>query len=188
MPDQLYLSFWLRGFTPGKTLDALERLLGNFPFSQLRPGVSTLRIYAMEFTEPPLFEHTFAGLTDLGTVMSMCAEFENADCAYVIDGWWESMQFVHGAWQLAPSRVTLTCFSPEFENEEGDHLRIDLGPDANYLPQAGSPESVPLVQANVKGLLRMAAALEEKLPVERRKLWSESEDDFLERLEDAIDE
>lgn len=185
MPDQLYLSLWLRDFTPDTMLRHFEQMLGMFPFSSLRPGVRSLKIYALEMAEPPVLEHVFAGETDLGTLAALCREFDNPDCAYIVDGWWELWKY-SDSWKLGPSPVSLACFGPLFDNEEGDHLRIDFGPDTHYLPQPHAPDSARAVHSNIRGMLRLIAELEEALPVERKKLWSESEDNFAERVESAL--
>jgi hypothetical protein len=83
MPDQLCLSLWLRGFGQKNMLRHYRELLSLFPFSRLRPGVSALRIYAIEFSEPALYEQAFAGEVDLDTVVGLAAEFESSDCAYI---------------------------------------------------------------------------------------------------------
>jgi hypothetical protein len=63
MADQLYLSYWLRGFSEGNMLRKFERLLRTFPFSTASTAATTLRIYAMEYAEPPLLEVSFASPT-----------------------------------------------------------------------------------------------------------------------------
>ncbi len=162
-----------------------EQLLGAFPFSKLRPGIGALRIYALELAEPPVLEHAFAGETDIDTVVAMCREFENSDCAYVVDGWWELWKYTD-AWKLGPSPVSLACWGPQFENGEGDHLRIDFGPETNYLSQPHAPGSTRAIHSNIRGVLRLTGELEESLPVDRKRLWSESEEDFAERVESAL--
>ena len=187
MPDQLYLSLWFRDYTPDNMLDYFEQLLRLFPFSNIRPGIAGLKIYALEYAEPPALEHAFAGETDAETVAGMCGEFENPDSAYIVDAWWDLFKY-NGAWQLTPSRVSLTCYGPEFENDERDHLRIDFGPDAEYLPRPDLPDSARAMQSNLTSVLRLVSDLEEVLPIERKKLWSEGEENFAERLESAFDE
>jgi hypothetical protein len=182
MPDQLCLSLWLRNFGRQNMLRHLRQLLGLFPFSNLRPGIAALRIYALEFSEPALFEQLFAGEADPDTVAGLAAEFEAADCAYLVEGWWELWHYENG-WQLTPSRVTLACYGPEFDNDLGDHLRLELGVETLFLPQAGVPESARKAQSNLASLVRLAHDIEKGMPVERRTLWSESGEDFAERLE-----
>lgn len=187
MPDRLYLSLWLRSFTERTMLRHFEELLRTFPFSRLQPGISQLRVYALEFAEPPLFEEAFTAETGPEVVLELAREFHNPDCAYLVDGWWDLWRF-SGSWELAPARVSLLCLGPDFDNEEGDHLRIDFGPDAGFLPQPEVPGSARKLQSNLRGLLRLVKEIEQSLPVERRTLWSESGANFAERLGAAIGE
>ena len=188
MPDRLYLSLWLRGFAEGAILGRLETLLGVFPFSRQRPGISALRIYALEFAEPALFEQLFAGEPDIETVIGLAGEFHNPDCAYVVEGWWDLWQYRSAGWELAPARVTLICFGPEFDNEVGDHLRIELGTDLDFLPRPEAPQSARRMHSNLQSVVRLARDLEQALPMERRRLWTESGEDLAARLEEVADE
>lgn len=187
MPDQLYLSLWLRAFTAENMLRQFDEVLQIFPFSRLRPGVASLKVYALEYAEPPVFEHAFSAETDAATVIGMLREFDHADCAYIVEGRWEIWKYNNG-WKLTPARVSLTCFGPLFENDERDHVRIEFGPETNYLPHPRLPDSARAVQSNLRGLLRFLEELEEALPVERKSLWSELEENFAERLEAALAE
>lgn len=187
MPDRLYLSLWIRGFDESNMLGHFERMLRTFPFSRLRPGIATLRIYAIEDAEPPLLEQAFTPGTGVEAVLAAAREFQNADCLYIVDGWWELWQFERD-WKLAPAAVSLCCFGPLFENEVGDHLRIESGSEEHFLPRAEVAQSARAMQSNLKGLLRLARELEAALPVEERRLWSESGENLGERLDSALED
>jgi hypothetical protein len=185
MQDPLNLSLWLRGFSSRNMLDSFERLLSLFPFSGLRPGVAGIKIYAIEYAEPVLLEEAFTEETEIGTAMDICREFESPDCVYSVDGYWDLWRFDKG-WNLTPVRVTLSCFGPEFDNEVKDHLRLELGPESDFLPVAGAPQAQRKAQSNLVGIVRLAHDLEQEMPVERRSLWSESGENFADRLDDAF--
>lgn len=185
MPDQIFLSLWIRGFDGDTMLRHFQDLLRVFPFSRLRPGISLLRVYAIEFVEPPLLEQAFTAEADIPSVIEIAAEFRNPDCAYLVDGWWEMLQY-STAWELKPAPVILSCYGPLFDNEEGDQLRIEFGPDTNFLPQPGLPDGVRKAQSNLKGLLRLVKEIEASLPLERRRLWTESGENFAEMVDDAL--
>jgi hypothetical protein len=186
MPDQVCLSLWLRGFNQKTMFDRFRELLHAFPFSNLRPGIGALRVYAIEFTEPGLSEQMFAHEVDPDTVMEFVQEFQEPDCAYLVEGWWDLWRY-DGGWQLAPSPVVLSCFGPLFENDEGDHLRLDLGPEDFFLPLDGVPDAARKAHSNLQSIVRLAHELEERLPVSRQNLWSESGEDLAERLRELAD-
>ncbi len=185
MPDRLYLSLWVRRFDAATMLRHFEELLRLFPFSHLRPGIGSLRVYAIEDREPALLERSFTEAVEPGAVAELCREFENPDCAYVVDGWWELWRY-EADWQLRPSPVVLTCFGPDFDSDLGDNLRLDLGLESDFLPQPGAPQSTQKAKSNLAGLVRLAREIEAAMPVERRSLWSESGENFADRLDDAL--
>ncbi len=181
MPERVFLSLWIRGFNERNMLDQFGQMLGRFPYSRLRPGIDALRVYAFEDSEPPALEHLFSGPPDLEAVLKLAREFEHADCAYLVDGWWELWRF-EGDWKLAPSRVTLCCFGPAFDNPMGDHLRLEVSSDADFTPRPELPGGVRAVESNLQGLLRLAHELGEALPLERQRVWSEAGEDLAPRL------
>ncbi len=62
----------------------------------------------------------------LADVIAAAAEFTLDDCVCEVDTAWDLWQFA-GDWKLAPASVTLAFFGPMFDNELGDHIRIDFG-------------------------------------------------------------
>lgn len=189
MPDQLCLSLRLRDFDEHTMLACFRELLRLFPFSALRPGIAALRIYALEFTEPGLSEQMFAGDVDAETLVELAEEFPEPDCAYLLEGWWDLWRHdANGNWQLSPSPVVLTCFGPQFENEIGDHLRLELGPEERFLPLVGVPQSARKAHSNLQSIARLAREIEKRMPLERQSLWSESGEDFAEHLMELADE
>ena len=163
MSDQLNLSLWLRGFQQETMLARFEQLLRMFPFTRLRSGVSEVKIYAVGFSEPPLVEQAYTDDATAESVMALCNDFKNPDCAYEVEGWWDLWRYEKD-WQLVPVRALLTCFGPEFENEMGDHLRLQLGGELDFLPVAGTPLSLRKAQSNLAGLVRLARELRRSAP------------------------
>lgn len=188
MPDQIVLSLWLLDYCAHTMLPHFEHVLRAFPFSKLRPGVAGVRIYALEFAEPAVFEQVFAGEADIETTIGVCREFENADCAYVVEGWWELWRYENEAWELAPARVSLICYGPGFEHDNSDNIRLELGSERDFLPLTGVALSPRKSDSNLRSVVRLARDLEEGLALERRSLWTESGDELIEQLDEALDD
>ncbi len=185
MAEQLYLSYWLRGFTEQTMLREFGRLLASFPFSIVAPCARVLRVYAFQFAEPALAEHVVAPEAEVGEILDAAREHHNPDSCFLLEAHWDLWQYDSG-WRLKPSPVTLACFGPDFDNDLGDHLRVEAGLDTHFLPQEELLEGAGKVQSNIRGLLRLAHELDQVLPVEKRRLWSESGESFAERLQAAL--
>jgi hypothetical protein len=179
--DRLYLSCWVRGFTANNMLRQFERMLGVFPHSKLAARGPVLRIYAIEQLEPPQFEREFTPGVDPKDIIAAAQEFSHEDCLFEVDTAWDLWQF-DGDWKLAPAGVTLECFGPEFDNETGDHLRIDFGNDARFLPNPHVEGGPRMAQSNLKSLIHLVHEVERVAQIERRQLWSESGVSPVERI------
>ena len=75
MPDQLYLSLWLNGFTEHNMLRHYEKLLKLFPVSKLARSPSLFTVIALQYSEPPVFEHAYQ---TSGTTWAMLEAAERA--------------------------------------------------------------------------------------------------------------
>jgi hypothetical protein len=189
--DQLSLSIWLERHARMNRIRHFETLLRLFPFSQREQPQSTLSIMAISENEPPLLEKPYNGPFDLADLLSVLTDYKGEDVAYSLETWWDLWQ-LGVDWELAPARVSLSCFGPEFDNgAEGDSgrqedLRIDFGVDTSFLPRLNVPGAGKLIESNIRSLLRLVHELDTKLPVERRKLETESGENFAERLERVL--
>lgn len=185
MADQLYLSYWLRGFTEFNMLRYLGSVLRLFPFSRLAPG-AMLRVLAVSPTEPALLEQDFPDPIDEDALLAAARHFRAADAAFQVDGRWDIWQNLADDWKLAPARVSVFAFGPRFERERDEQLRIDFGPDYHFLPQAQDPASPRFIHSNIRSLLSLVHGLDNALSPERRQLWSESGENFAERLQASL--
>lgn len=186
MADRLYLSYWIRGFNAMSMARHYERALNLFPFSKLRRADSVFRVYAVSYQEPTLLEIPVpATVEPAGSLLSATANLQNADVCYELDTAWD-LWIWDQEWKLAPSRVILSSLGPEFDNETGDNIRIDFGLDEQFIPGAASDEGLPMVKANIQSLLRLVHDLDDKLNPERRQLWSESGENFADKLQATL--
>jgi hypothetical protein len=183
--DQLYLSYKLRGYSNMNMLRHWDRLLRVFPFSRLTQTSNTLRVQAVSFREPVLLEQDFANPIDLDALVAAAREFTATDCAVQLEAKWDIWQFTDD-WKLTPTRVTLACFGEQFEDKEEEHLRVDFGPDAMYLPDPELPGAGTMAESNLKSLLKFVHDADETLAVDSRRLWTESGENFAERLQSAM--
>jgi len=165
--------------------DQFGKLLGVFPFSKLAKRGPALRIYAIQLVEPPVFEREFPVVTAVDDMVEAMRDFLRSDCACEIDTFWDLWQY-DGDWKLRPAPLTLACYGPEFETEHGDHLRIEFGLDALFLPIAGVEGSLRISQSNLKSLLHLVGDLEGVLDMESRQVWSESGANFADVLRNAL--
>jgi len=150
-----------------------QTMLELFPFSKLAPMGPELRVYALEYAEPAQLERDFAPGTDPRVLIESAREFMHEDCLCEVEAAWELWEF-EGDWKLAPARVMLECFGPQFENHVGDHLRVDFGLESRFVPDPEIEGGVRMGQSNLKSLVHFVHEVERALAIERRQLWSES--------------
>jgi len=185
MADQLYLSYTLRNYSEENMLRYYEKLLKLFPFSRLARQTSTFKVIPVDITEPAVLEVPVTAPVAIEQVLAAAQDFQHPDSSYRLETWWDLWQF-DADWKLTPSRAALVCFGPEFDREDDAHLEIEFGIDAHFLPQPEIPGSVVTIQSNIKSLLKLVHDLDDALPVETRRLWSESGENFSEKLQQAL--
>jgi hypothetical protein len=187
MSDRLYLSCWVRNFDEANMLRHYAKLLDVFPFSKLSTHTRTLRVYAVEFAEPPAMEKPFDADASPNDILSAALDFMGPDCACELEASWDLWTY-DSEWKVSPANVTISCLGPEFETENGDNLRIDFGLDSKFLPMLGVPGSLKMQESNLRSLLTLVNQIEQALPLSRRNLWSESGANFAELLAKAVGE
>lgn len=191
MTDQLFFSIWLEKFSRRNRMRHFETLLRIVPFSQREQSQSVISIQGVGWNEPPLLERPLNGPVDVSEVLEAFKDYQGDDVAYRLESWWDLWQYEND-WLLAPARIAFSCFGPEFETGaereggEQEDLRIDFGLDSNYLPQPEIPGSSRLIESNIKSLLRLVHELDSQLPVETRKLETESGENFANRLQEVL--
>lgn len=131
------------------------------------------------------------GPIDPSEVLEAVQEYRGNDIAYNVESWWDLWQY-DGDWKLGPARVELACFGPAFDNGtersagEQEDLRIDFGVDSHYLPRPELIGSGRMTESNIKSMLRLVHELDSALPVAKRKLETESGENFAERLQQVL--
>lgn len=186
VPDRLYFSSWLRDNRTEPVLHQFQKMVERFPISKLARRGPVLRVYAIRRAEPPLLEREFPPDTEIGAIVDAAREFMQPDSACEIDTYWDLWVYESNDWKLGPAPATLICYGPEFEHDEDDHLRIEFGPDARFLPMPGVEGGLRMGQFNLKSLLYLVGDLERGLDLEKRRVWSESGANFADVLRQAV--
>jgi hypothetical protein len=170
MPDRLSISLWLKTWDEDSTLDAFKTVLEIFPYSPSRPGVQTVIVQPLDWTEPPAHEQHFAPGANAEECLESVRAFQHSDCAYQAEAFWD----VGSESQM----VRIIAYSPDFEgsDDEQGHVEIDIGPDTAY---RASP-------ANITQLVFLMHALPKKLKLRKRLLWAESGEDVSEILARSV--
>jgi hypothetical protein len=195
--DQLFLSIWLARqsrLAPQSVEQRLryfQQMLRLFPFSQRGQPQTIVTIRAVDATEPPLLEKPLNAPIDPEQIIEALQGYSGEDVAYEVDTYWDLWQLDED-WALAPARILLSCFGPEFDNgtergtAEQEDLRIDFGVDSHYVPPLDVAGGATLIESNVRSLLRLVHDIENALPVEKRLLETESGGNFAERLQQVL--
>jgi hypothetical protein len=184
MPDQVYLSCWLRGFTEHNMLATFEKTLRRFPFSRLAPH-ALLHIYAIDYTGSPVFERRFDEEVNPFEAARLAREFPGADCAYELETFWDLWQY-EDDWSLKPSPAVITCYGPLFESGLGEQIRVACGWDSLFIPQPEHSGGLTAIRSNIRSLLHLAEDLGKALPIEKKTLWSDSGENLAALLEQAL--
>ena len=184
--DRVYFSAWLRGFTQHNMFNSFEKLLRLVPISRLRPE-AVLTVHAVSYAEPALNERRFESKPEPAEIIALCREFDNADCAYQFETFWDLWsKDDRGEWKLGPAPVSLTCYAPLFESDLGEQVLIDFGLDSRFLPEAEARGELLAIQSNIRSLLHLTTDAANSLPIEKQTLWSESGENLAARLAETM--
>jgi hypothetical protein len=181
MSDRLYLSFWLTQHSPLTMHRQFSAAIQKFPFSTQSPQVY-LRVSAVDTAEPALQEQVFELPGQMEDMLLAMSRWTATDSSFEIEGYWDLWQETPEGWRLLPSRVNHFYYAPNFSTENGEHVRLELGLEALYLPGTVIEGELKFYQSNIRGLLRLASDVNSVLKVRNRSLWSESGDDLGARL------
>jgi hypothetical protein len=185
MADQLYLSYWIPGFSAQNMLRYYEKLLRLFPFSRLAQEGPLFRVLAVDYTMPAVVEYPFPPTVTVEDILAAAKEFPDPDVCYELEAWWDLWRF-EGDWKLQPARAKLVCLGPEFAGGPGEDLSVEFGIDAQFLPQPELPNFLRMSQSNVRSLLKLVHDLDDSFATGKRQLWTESGENFADTLREAL--
>jgi hypothetical protein len=189
MPDPLFLSLWFPSFDVEDMLPNALAVMRQFPFSSHRPGINHIAIHPVSREEATIFEQRYVPGIPPEQAVLVASDLLHDDYAYAFDADWDLWMFEQNGqeWIQQPSRATFFVRSPEFDEEayqrEG-HIQIDLGLDAPFLQEEVllTTEAEQRVRANVAKLVDFSSKIEKNSGASTRLLWSESEENFAQKL------
>ncbi|HEY7837911.1 MAG TPA: hypothetical protein VIC54_04885 [Terriglobales bacterium] len=195
-------SLWFDEHTANDVLPRLRAAAEALPPEAVQRGVRQWTVQALEWSEPPLLEESAesaerasepeGSMVEAGATIEVAiahlAEFAQADCACSLEMEWMLWEFGDEGWKQTPHAVICRSLGPEFGGgtaaaDEGQVL-IELGGDEPFVAER-APWDVSTrrrLQANILQLLALCHAVQRRLQPVRRKLWSESEADWTEKL------
>lgn len=172
----------------------LTRTLGvlrQFPFSSVREGIAYLAVHPVAWAEPTILERKFTPGASAEEAIEIASEFAHSDYALVFDAFWDLWvpnEDEHGdAWVQRPVAVRFLVHGLEFDEgiyTEDGHVEVDIGLDTPFLYEGPrlSPFTEKHVQANIAKLVAFSSAVEKNCSLTGRVLWSESEENPVQRL------
>lgn len=196
MSDHIRLSLWFASQTKAQILPRLARAIEVLPAEAQERGVRDFSVAALSWSEPPLLdEHADEGVPVAAAVEQM-REFVTDDCACALQLGWMLWTYEQGTWTQAPRTLEFTAVGPLFADggESEGHLMVDFGLDEAFLAELApwNDDTRRHLQANIIQLLVYCHRVQEALEPTRRRLWSEVEADWtqklMRRLDSALDQ
>jgi hypothetical protein len=221
MPNQTYLSLWLKDFPEESMLERFGVFLATVPFSAKQPGFTYLEIRAVDSTETPVFEQDLRSMPlDAPSIIELAKDYLHGDSSYAVRAYWDLWVFEGDPprWQQLPQPVELVSNGEDYDDgfwKENGHFEVNFGfehlftghagllgirqiarpapqsaEEANFLESMSKPPNLQMYQEktreNIKSLFAWVRRIEDALPVDRLRLWSEGEENFEARLEEIL--
>lgn len=188
MADALFFSLWFSTFELDEMMPRALAVMRQFPFSAAQPGISYVALHPVSWNEPTIFEQRFrTGVTPEEAVL-LAADLLHEDYAYLFEAFWDLwILSERREWVLQPSLVKFLVHGVEFDEgvfkHEG-HVEVDFGIDSRFLQDEVelTIEAETRVRANVQKLVEFTNKAEKSSGASGRLLWSESEENFAQKL------
>lgn len=191
MADSLYLSLWFPSFRDSEMMKRTVAVLRQFLFSEVREGVTYLSVHPVAWSEPTVLEQRFNPGVSPEEAVEIAQEFVHDDFAFVFEAFWDLWvpnQDEHGeAWVQRPTAVKFLVHGLEFDEgiySEDGHIQVDFGLDTPFLFEGLrlTSDIEQRIRTNVAKLVAFSSAVERYCGISGRVLWSESEDNFAQKL------
>jgi hypothetical protein len=180
---------WFPSFELDEMLPRALAVMRQFPFSAERAGISYVALHPVSWNEPTVLEQRFRPAVPPEQAVLFASDLLHEDYAYVFEGSWDLWTLADGQkeWSSQPSLVKFVVHGMEFEEgsykEEG-HIQVDFGVDSPFLRDDVqlTSEAESRVRDNVQKLVEFANKAEKSSGASGRLLWSESEENFAQKL------
>ncbi len=188
MPDPLYLSIWFSAFEVDDMLPHALAVMRQFSFSVAQPGITYLALHPVSWTEPTILERRFTPGVSPEEAVLIASDLLHEDYAYRFEALWDLWILDEkGEWTLRPSPVQFLVHGVEFDDgvyQQEGQIQVDLGLDAPFLQEDVqlTIEGAARVKANVQKLVEFTSKVEKNSGANARLLWSESEQNFAQKL------
>lgn len=173
-------------------LPRLQQAVGVLPVEAQERGVFALSVAPVAWTEPPLVDERFTEGIPLAEALEALAEFLADDCAGEVELAWLLWRYSGSNWEQVPHPVRFQVIGSRFGEAAADqdgHLLVDFGLDEVFLAELApwGEATRKHLQANILQLLAFSHKLQAQLHPQRRKLWSDNEEDWTRKLVLRVD-
>lgn len=189
VPDPLYLSLWFPDFELEEMLPRALAVMRQFPFSATQPGIRYVSVHPVSWNEPTILEQRFTTGLPPEQAVVIAADLLHEDYAYLFDAAWDLWVPVKNEqeWSLEPRPVQFLVHGTEFDDgafQQDGHIEVDFGLDSPFLQEEVqlTSEAEIRVRANVYKLVEFTSKAEKASGASGRLLWSESEENFAQKL------
>ena len=187
--DSLYLSLWFPSFELDEMLPRALAVMRQFPFSARRPGISYVALHPVSWNEPTVFEQRFRPGVPPEEAALLASDLLHEDYAYLFEAFWDLWVFApdRQEWSVQASLVKFLVHGVEFEDgtyQQEGHVQVDFGVDSPFLQDEVqlTSQAETSVRANVQKLVEFTNKAEKSSGASGRLLWSESEENFAQKL------
>ena len=163
-------------------------VMRQFPFSVQQPGITYLALHPVSWNEPTILEQRFRPGIPTEEAVLIASDLLHEDYLYMFEAFWDLWIVTeNGEWILQRSQVKFLVHGTEFDDgvyQQEGHIQVDLGLDSPFL-QEEPPRTIEAgarARANVQRLVEFTSKVERHSAANARLLWSESEQNFAQRL------
>ncbi len=189
MADPLYLSVWFPHFRDTEIMPRLLSVVRQFPFSTQRPGIATVIVQPVSWSEATILERRFRPGLDPEQAIAIAGDMLHQDFAYMLEAYWDLWvpSEESDQWRVEPRLVKFIAHGLEFDDgayQQSGHVQVDFGLDTPFLFEELDldDDAEQRVRANVQRLVNFTTAVEKNTGASGRVLWSESEENLAQKL------